>query len=110
MGSNGYITFEQGDTNLSGRLSSHFNRKRIAGMMCDLYPPGSGQVSWKQTSDRIAVTFENIPECCDNTPKTSFQIEMFFDGRIRITWLTVLVGRELVVGLSRGDGFLDACL
>ncbi|MBN1816139.1 MAG: right-handed parallel beta-helix repeat-containing protein [Sedimentisphaerales bacterium] len=104
VGSNGYVTFDQGDTNLSGSLSSHFSRVRIAGMMCDLYPPGSGQVSWKQLSDRIAVTFENIPECCNNTPKVSFQIEMFFDGRIRITWLTVLLDRSVVVGLSQGGG------
>ena len=56
-----------------------------------------------EATDRIAVTWQNVPEW--NVAKlNNFQIEMFFDGRIRITCLAIAANDGLI-GLSRGLGF-----
>ena len=69
-------------------------------MFDDLLP--SGHVSWRQLPDRGAVTWLNIPEFGISDQNT-FQIELFFDGRIRLTYLQLLTLRALA-GLSAGNG------
>ena len=71
-------------------------------MFDDLDPSAGGTVSWKQLSDRVAVTFENVPEH-GLSNANSFQVEMFFNGTIRITWLDI-AGGDGLVGLSEGNG------
>jgi hypothetical protein len=101
-GSNGYITFTEGDNDLSETLSDHFDTRRISGLFDDLNPSGGGTVSWKQLVDRVVVTWENVPEYGSNNSNT-FQIEMYFDGRITLSWLGI--GAENgIVGLSDGLG------
>lgn len=105
IGSNGYITFGAGDTDYTESLSDHFNLPRVAALFDDLNPGDMGNISWKQLADRVAVTYQNIPEY-GAANNNSFQIELFFDGRIRITWLGLATGDGLV-GLSRGSGIPD---
>jgi hypothetical protein len=102
IGSNGYITFETGDTQYLETLDNHFLFKRISVLFDDLSPNAGGTVSWKQLADRVAVTFENVPEYSTSNTN-SFQVEMFFNGNIRITLLGIAAGDGLV-GLSQGDG------
>ena len=52
--------------------------------------------------DRVVVTAENLSEPFA-TNRNSFQIEVFYDGRIRFTYLQ-LDARGGIVGLSRGLG------
>lgn len=104
IGSNGYITFGQGDNKFSGALADHFGLPRISGLFTDL-SPASQDISYKQLDDRITVTFKDVPIQGDATAKNSFQIEMFFaDGSIRVTWLN-MAGKNGVAGLSEGCGF-----
>ncbi len=101
VGANGYITFGSGDFNAVESLVSHFNRPRISALFTDLNPT-QGQISWRQMMDRAVVTYTNVVET--GTPgDNSFQIEMFYDGRIRMTWLG-LSAPDGLVGLSRGTG------
>ncbi len=102
IGSNGYLTLNSGDTTLAESFTSHFNRPRISACFDDLNPSSGGTVSRKQTSDRVAVTFSNVREY-GTTATVSFQIEMFSDGRIRITYLGVGITDGLA-GLSAGLG------
>ncbi len=103
IGSNGYITFLSGDAGYLESYESHFNLPRISALFDDLDPSSGGKVSYKQLSDRFVVTYENVPEF--SLSKTnSFQIEMFYDGRIRITYLDIAAGDGLI-GLSDGFGF-----
>lgn len=102
IGSNGYITFLSGDTHYIESLEDHFDLPRISALFDDLDPPSGGAISWKQLSDRIAVTFENVCEH-GGAEGNSFQIEMFNNGKIRITWLGIAAGDGLV-GLSQGNG------
>ena len=104
VGSNGYITFEDGDTEYNGTLENHFSLPRISGYFTDLTPATSQNISFKQLEDRVAVTFIDVPIFGDKTAKNSFQIEMFFvDGTIRMTWLK-LADVAGVAGISEGKG------
>ena len=102
VGSNGYVTFGSGDSSLSETLSSHFNKPRVAALFDDLNPATGGSVTWKQLADRIAVTYQGVPEYSSSN-SNSFQIELFFDGRIRITCLGI-AATDGLIGLSRGQG------
>ncbi|MCP4610885.1 MAG: carboxypeptidase regulatory-like domain-containing protein [Planctomycetes bacterium] len=102
VGSNGYITFTEGDNEHSESLANHFDSKRISVLFEDLNPSGGGRVSWKELADRAVVTWENVPEYGSGNSNT-FQIEMFFDGRIQLSWLTIEAVNG-VVGLSEGFG------
>ena len=102
VGSNGYVTFGSGDSNLSESLASHFSKPRVAALFDDLNPETGGTVTWRQLADRIAVTFQGVPEFAASN-SNSFQIELFFDGRIRITCLGI-AATDGLIGLSRGQG------
>ena len=101
VGSNGYITFTSGDTTYDESFASHFNQPRISALMDDLLPT-TGQVTWKQTADRVAVTWQGVSEY-GATNSNSFQMELFFDGHIRITCLGI-AATDGLIGLSQGLG------
>ena len=102
IGSNGYVTFGAGDSSYSADLTSHFAKPRIAALFDDLNPATQGTVSWRQLADRAAVTWQNVPQY-GTTDSNNCQIEMFFDGRIRITCLGIASPNGLI-GLSTGSG------
>jgi len=98
VGSNGYITFEEGDTSDARTINTHFSLKRISALLEELDPSSQGTVSVKELDDRVAVTFDDVDPFSN-----SFQIEMFYSGVIRITWLEIFV-QWPVVGISNGEG------
>ncbi len=100
ISSNGYITFASPDIRCTESLVDHFTLPRISALFDDLNPSAGGTISWKQLSDRIAVTFENVPEYSLSN-SNSFQVELFFNGMIRITWLNI-DSLDGLVGLSEG--------
>lgn len=103
VSSNGYITFNSGSVDFSEALSEHFGPlPHISGLYDDLNLDSGGVVSYKQLGDRVAVTFENVPEWL-LTNSNSFQFEMFFDGTIAITHLNIDASDGLV-GISDGNG------
>jgi trimeric autotransporter adhesin len=102
VSSKAYVTFLSGDLSWTESFSQHFSQPRIAALFDDLDPSVAGAVSWKQMSDRAAVTWQNVPEY-GTSNQNSVQIEMFFDGRIRITCLSV-AATDGLIGLSRGVG------
>jgi len=108
VGSNGYITFGTGDNTYQPMYSLHFQMPRISGLMCDLNPSRRGAVYCTRVSDRYVVTFVGVPVYSSTgqyPPENShtFQIELYFNGAIRITWLD-LYATSAVVGLSAGLG------
>lgn len=102
VGSNGYITFSSGDLSHIESLTDHFNMPRISPLFDDLDPSAGGLISWKQLDDRVVVTFENVPEYSLSNAN-SFQIEIRFNGKIRITFLKI-AAQDGLVGLSDGCG------
>ncbi|RKY12412.1 MAG: hypothetical protein DRP65_01385 [Planctomycetota bacterium] len=101
IGGNGYITFDTRDIYFNESLSYHFTTKRISALFDDLDPSAAGRISWKQLPDRAVVTFLNVPEVGIANSNT-FQIEMFFQGTIRITYLNIDAADGLA-GLSDGN-------
>lgn len=102
VGSNGYITFTAGDTEFEETLQNHFDLPRISLLFDDLNPQEGGRISWEQFDEGAVVTYENVPERGTGNSNT-FQVEMFYDGKIRISWLGVDSG-DSIVGLSQGYG------
>ncbi len=102
VGSNGYVTFTTGDTDFSETLADHFDLPRISGLFDDLNPGNGGTIYWQQLSDRAVVTYLDVPEF-SNTGSNTFQIEMFFDGMLRVTYLAISAS-DGIAGLSAGLG------
>jgi len=102
VGSNGYITFDGGDSTYGESLANHFSRPRVSALFDDLNPGSGGQVSWRQLADRVAVTWWNVPEFGTSNQNT-FQIELYFSGQITISYLGIAASDGLA-GLSRGTG------
>ncbi len=104
IGSNGYLTFGEGDWWYEGSLEDHFILPRISMLFTDLTPPNNQCISWQQLEDRFVVTFENVPIFGDKMKKSSFQAELFFaDQVIRMTYLSAETDGS-IIGLSRGLG------
>ncbi len=102
IGSNGYLTFESADTGYSVDLENHFDQARISLMLNDLNPSSGGTISYLELSDRMVVTYLEVPEFSSDNDNT-VQVEMFFDGTIRCTWLQIDC-TNLIIGLSGGFG------
>jgi hypothetical protein len=113
---NGLLTFEPDSQKRNLLLSdislnNHFSSPSISGLHTLLAPWNGGTISYKKLTDRVAVTFEDVPDYYSENNLNSFQVELFFDGRIRITHLdvnlygpTVKGGVPAIVGLSEGNG------
>jgi hypothetical protein len=102
VGSNGYITFGESDTTTGESFANHFDAPRVSALFDDLNPSTGGSVSYKLLTDRIAVTYENVPEYSSSNQNT-FQIELYFDGTIVVSYLNI-DSTDSVVGLSEGLG------
>lgn len=96
VGSNGYLTFGTGDATSTESIADHFALPRISGLFCDLAP--SGNVSSRQMGDRLLITFDAVVDVLSGSPN-SFQIELFYDGTVRLTWLAI-GATDALIGLS----------
>lgn len=104
VGSNGYLTFTEEKTDYTESYVYHFNTPRISAVFDDMNPTESADttISWKQLEDRVAVTVEGLLEY-GAQDTNNWQVEMFFDGKIRITYLNI-GARDGLAGLSDGNG------
>jgi len=102
VGTNGYITFGSGDTTYTETLAVHFSIARVSALFDDLNPGTGGSVSWKQLADRVAVTWQNVPEY-NTSDQNTFQIELYFDGRISLNYAAI-AATDGLAGLSDGTG------
>lgn len=105
VGSNGYITFGQGDTGFLASLESHFSLPRISGVFADLDPGNGGQIGWLQQADRVIVEWDQVP-LRDGSGDVTVRMELFFDGRIRIAYLDI-DQTNAIAGISDGNGVPD---
>jgi len=103
VGSNGYISFFSGDFQYIENLENHFALPRIALLFDDLDPSLAGTISWKQLDYSIAITYEKVPEHRQIETTNTFQAELFYNGKLRLTWLTIQATDGLA-GLSAGQG------
>jgi hypothetical protein len=113
---NGSVVFAPGLDAWNVDIPGYFSTPRISALYSFLAPWEGGTISYKQLSDRLVLTFEDVPEWKDypEDPNrlNSFQVELFFEGKIRITYLDLDLywpsqGCPAIVGLSRGGGVPD---
>lgn len=102
INANGNITFDAADSDQTESIADHFDQPRVSVLFDDLDPAEGGTVSYKQLSDRVVVTWLNVPEDGAGNQNT-FQVELYFDGRIQLTWLNIAASDGLA-GLSQGLG------
>lgn len=108
LSSNGFISFEpllEQEKYPGIDLARHFAKPRIAGLYTDFNPRTSGEIKWKQSADRVVVTFlgvSDISEGMTSPNSNNFQIQMFFNGTITITYLN-MDSRNGIAGLAIGD-------
>lgn len=101
VGSGGFISFGENaaKAKAADTLADHFAAPQITGLSSvDATLAGSVVVS--QTADKVVVTYEDVPSAAKQGDN-SFQIEMFLNGQIRITYLG-LDAPDGIVGLSFG--------
>jgi hypothetical protein len=103
VGSNGYITFGNSDTDYTETLSDHFDIPRISALFDDLDPSSGGVVRWEQYEDRAVVSFLSVPEYGESSGNT-FQFELYFDGNIVVSYDNVAAA-DGIAGLSEGNGY-----
>jgi len=105
IGSNGYVTFDAPDTIQVPSFSYHFDAPRVSGLFQDLDPSfsGGGTVSYKEMPDHVAVTWRDVPRWGAPGAESTFQIRLYFQGRIEISWLDVRASSGLA-GISAGGG------
>lgn len=106
VGSNGYITFGQGDTGHSTNPDVFFAKPRIAALMMDLNPTGEGSsVKLGFLEGRAVVTWVDVPYW-GTSARVNLQIELIFGSdEVRISYgATDNIGREKFAGVSDGDG------
>jgi hypothetical protein len=87
MVSNGHISLQLGRNDaFYPSPEEMYACYRAIGFYQDLNPATGGTVAYQQLEDRFVGTWLNVPEYGSNNVN-NVQIEMFFDGRIRMTWL-----------------------
>ena len=105
VNSDGNLTFTGGDVATTPRDLSRFltGVPRIAPFFDDLNPAEGGQVTYGAEAGRFVMSWTDVPECClpAITPKSTFQVALFPDGRVEFAYGTVSAN-DAVVGSSPG--------
>jgi hypothetical protein len=102
ISSKGYISFGGPGQARLGNLDDHFALPRISLFAADLDATAGGMVTLEQVGARIVVTYVDVPHRTTGE-LNNVQVEMYFDGRIRLTYLDADPGTS-IVGLSFGPG------
>jgi hypothetical protein len=106
VGSNGYVTFGEGSTSLSTTVDYFFDLPLVAGLRRDLNPSTGGTVTVDEFADRVAVTWDNVPQYGSTTTLNSFQIVIAASGVVDVYYLT-LQSTEGITGISSGVGTVN---
>jgi hypothetical protein len=106
VGTNGYITFAQGDT--SARISAASlasEMPRIAPLWADLDIGQGGDIYYNRLEGRHLVTWDLAREVVHGG-KSTFQAVLYDDGRIAFAYKKVKA-RSSLTGISPGNSALD---
>ena len=102
ISSDGWISFGEAG-NSPASLGAHFAVPQISGLPVDATAPGA-KVSYLQDADKLVITYENAPTAGAPGFNNNFQVELFFDGTVQVSYLDVDPVINGVVGLSLGIG------
>ena len=105
---NGNLTFGASDGDAGESVTDHFDQPRISAFFDDLNPSSAsaGLVTADEFADRVTITYDSIPGF-GSTDDNDFQIQLFNDGTIVVTYLT-MSQTDGLIGVSAGDALLNA--
>ena len=101
VGSNGFVTFENGDDEHNTGVSTFFAYPRVAALGTDLDPTDGGSVYIDEFADRVVVTYEEITSLWI-AGTNSFQIVLNLDGSVDLHYVEVDGFTDANVGISNG--------
>jgi hypothetical protein len=103
VGTNGYITFDQGDSTYVETLPAFNGLPRIAGFFDDLYGRSTGAVYVNdQLPGRFIVTYDRVQHYNYGGSNT-LQITLFADGRIQYAYRGITaIDSGTIVGITPG--------
>jgi len=101
----GRVVFGAATSGVEATTSAHFENRQISLLWSKLASSEGGVIRVHQEEKRFTVTWIGVPEMGSNEPNTA-QLELFFDGRIRMSYLGVMLD-EAVVGISSGGLTFD---
>jgi len=99
----GYITFgDEPDAGVPNEtLGEHFAAVRISALP-EVDASLGGMVSAITTdADKVVITFQDVPGTAKQADINNFQVELFYDGTVTITYIDINVP-DAVIGLSFG--------
>jgi len=106
VGTNGYVTFGQGDT--SARISAASlasEMPRIAPLWADLDVSNGGNIYYNRIDGRHLITWDSAREAVFGS-KSTFQLVLYDDGRIAFVYKKIKA-RSSLAGISPGNSELD---
>src|SRR2546423_183366 len=107
VGTNGYLTFSQGDTSARPSVATlAANAPRIAPLWATLDASSGGGIYYNRLEGRHVITWNAVPESGYGGLST-FQVVLYDDGRIAFIYKKVKA-RTALVGLSPGNSEQEA--
>eukprot|EP00873_Tetraselmis_striata_P014885 jgi/Tetstr1/435149/TSEL_002609.t4 len=103
VGSNGYLTFGEGENEHSASASTHSRLLRISGLLTDLVPDAESSIKYLQTADTFAVIYHNMLHYGSNNERSSFWITLGRSGQVTLSYGEVAGSSTAVIGLSSGS-------
>jgi hypothetical protein len=101
IGTNGYITFIEGDTNSRVSAAAHVAElPRIAPLWADLDATRNGDIYYNRLEGRHLITWNKVGQT-QASGKSTFQAVLYDDGRIAFHYKKVKA-RSSLVGISPG--------
>jgi hypothetical protein len=102
VGTNGYITFTQGDTVARPSATSLATElPRIAPLWADLIATNQGSIYFNRLEGRYIITWNSIAQS-QFTGTSTFQVVLYDDGRIAFVYKKIKA-RSSLVGVSPGN-------
>lgn len=102
ISSEGWISFgEEGNDPVTA--GAHFAVPQISGPPMDATAEGS-VVSYQQDADKLVITYDNAATKGVDGGSNDFQVELFFDGTLRVSFLEIDPAGSGIFGLSNGSG------
>lgn len=99
LSSEGWISYGEEGT-APTTLGAHFSTAQISVLPVDATVEGS-MVSYLQDDEKLVVTYEDVPSAA-KAGFNNFQVELFLNGFIRISYVEVDSSISGIVGLSFG--------
>lgn len=107
VGTNGYITFQEGDTGARPSAAAlAYELPRISPLWADLDLTNSGAVYYARLADHHVITWQSVPQA-QYSGASTFQAVLYDDGRIAFVYKKVKA-RASLLGISPGRSERDA--